>query len=484
MNNYINSRIQAHNNLKIWNAIKHNLRYVQRSLSQLENNNFNYIFLDGKATKITKENKKELYTKISSEYKKDRSEHNEIYKKHNKRNLRESCGSWGEGVFTFSEQLKEDLKNKKYSLNDLSKIALECLKDMEEHLGIKTKYMVLHLDEKTPHFQYFFTNFDNMGASITFKNRETKDLSPLQDIAYKHFGKLGMERGIKKDFTNSNYISAAKYWKTLGIDLKNKTISLEAQYNNKKQEVEKSLKALYTEVNLQKNEVKDLRSNYDRTTQEYKNLTIVFKQLQDEEKTLREKVRELKEIDNLDNYLKLLKNDIKNILEKNTKQVNSFVGSSRIEIENITQMYKELVSKISEPLHSKVKEIEEKDKIIKELNDKLDKKENRINELIVEKNKLNDTNSVLNQENTQIKQKLTLDIQNLEKEQKSFLGTLKQQNQKLRDRTKYLKKILKNQNIKITRDQIRLALNKPKPKSKKIEQSLIRKQELNNLSRI
>ena len=101
MNNYINSRIQAHNNLKIFNAIKHNLRHTQRSLSQ-ENSNFNYIFLDGKPSKITSENKKELYTKISSEYKKDRSEHNEIYKKHNKRNLRETCGSWGEGVFLTS----------------------------------------------------------------------------------------------------------------------------------------------------------------------------------------------------------------------------------------------------------------------------------------------------------------------------------------------------------------------------------------------
>ena len=33
-------------------------------------------------------------------------------------------------------------------------------------LGIKTKFMILHLDEKTPHFQYFFTNF----RWITFKS--------------------------------------------------------------------------------------------------------------------------------------------------------------------------------------------------------------------------------------------------------------------------------------------------------------------------
>ena len=368
MNNYINSRIQAHNNLKIFNAIKHNLRHTQRSLSQ-ENSNFNYIFLDGKPTKITSENKKELYKKITSEYKKDRAIHNELFLKNKTRNLKDNSGSWGEGVFTFSDQFKEDIKNKKYTFNELSKVALECLKDYEEYLGIKTKYMVLHLDEKTPHFQYFFTNFNDNGASITHLNKKAEQLSPLQDIAHKHFGKLGIERGLKKDFTNSKHMSAAKYWKTLEMDLKHKTMSLEEQYNNKKQDIEKSLKALYTEVNLQKNEVKDLRSTYDKTSQEYKDLTTIFKQLQGEEKTLREKVRELKEIDNLDNYLNNLKEDIKKIVNSNVEKVDPLVGSTRIEVKNINKMYSELVSKISEPLHSKVKEVEEKDKIIKEQSD-------------------------------------------------------------------------------------------------------------------
>ena len=366
MKNYINSRIQAHNNLKIFNAIKHNLRHTQNSLSQ-KNNHYNYIFLDGNPTKITSENKKELYTKITNEYKKDRAIHNELFLKNKTRNLKDDSGSWGEGVFTFSEQMKEDIKNKKYTFNDLSNIALECLKDYEEYLGIKTKFMILHLDEKTPHFQYFFTNFNDKGASITHLNKTTDRLSPLQDIAHKHFGKLGIERGLKKDFTNSKHMSAAKYWQTLGLNLKDKTISLEQQYNNRKIEVEKDLKSLYTEVNLKKNEIKDLRSNYDRTSQEYKDLTKIFKQLQVEEKTLREKVRELKEIDNLDNYLNDLKKDISKIIKSNVEKVDPVIGNSRIEVKNIKKMYSELVSKISEPLHSKVKEVEEKDKTIEKL---------------------------------------------------------------------------------------------------------------------
>lgn len=420
MKNYINSRIQAHNNLKIFNAIKHNLRHTQNSLSQ-KNNHHNYIFLDGKSIRITNENKKNLYLDITNDYRKDREEHNEIYKKNNKRNLRETCGSWGEGVFTFSEQMKEDIKNKKYTFDDLSNIALECLKDYEEYLGIKTKFMILHLDEKTPHFQYFFTNFNDKGNSITNLNKTTDRLSPLQDIAHKHFGKLGFERGLKKDFTNSKHMSAAKYWQTLGVNLKDKTISLEQQYNNRKIEIEKDLKSLYTEVNLQKNEVKDLRSNYDRTSQEYKDLTIVFKQLQVEEKTLREKVRELKEIDNLDNYLNDLKKDISKIINLNVEKVDPLIGNSRIEVKNIKKMYSELVSKISEPLHSKVKEVEEKDKAIKDLNDKLQNKDEVLEKVMTEKYQAIQENKRLNQENlsktneiTKLKENHKLEINRLQ----------------------------------------------------------------------
>ena len=419
MKNFINSRIQAHNNLKIFNAIKHNLRHTQISLSQ-KNNHHNYIFLDGKSIRITNENKKNLYLDITNDYRKDREEHNEIYKKNNKRNLRETCGSWGEGVFTFSDQTKEDIKNKKYTFDDLSKIALECLKDYEAYLGIKTKFMVLHLDEISPHFQYFFTNFNDKGASITNLNKTTDRLSPLQDIAHKHFGKLGMERGLKKDFTNSKHMSAAKYWKTLGVNLKDKTISLEQQYNNRKIEIEKDLKSLYTEVNLQKNEVKDLRSTYDRTSEEYKDLTKIFKQLQVEEKTLREKVRELKDIDNLDNYLNDLKQDISKIIKSNIEKVDPVIGNSRIEVKNIKKMYSELVSKISEPLNSKVKELEEKDEVIKDLRSKLEDKEGVIEKVANEKYEAIRENKVLKQndiskmnELSQLKENHKLEINRL-----------------------------------------------------------------------
>ena len=39
--NFINIRIQAHNNLKIYNSFKHNLRHTQKSLSSKEDSKNN-----------------------------------------------------------------------------------------------------------------------------------------------------------------------------------------------------------------------------------------------------------------------------------------------------------------------------------------------------------------------------------------------------------------------------------------------------------
>ncbi len=241
-------------------------------------------------------------------------------------------------------------------------------------------------------------------------------------------------------------MSAAKYWQTLGVNLKDKTLSLEQQYNNRKIEVEKDLKSLYTEVNLQKNEVKDLRSNYDRTSQEYKDLTIVFKQLQVEEKTLREKVRELKEIDNLDNYLNDLKKDISKIIKSNVEKVDPVIGNSRIEVKNIKKMYSELVSKISEPLNSKVKEVEEKDKAIKDLKSKLQNKEEVLEKVMTEKYQAIQENKKLNQENLSKTNKLSKLEENHKLEINRLQNHFKQQIALMVKRLNLINR-LKNSNI-------------------------------------
>lgn len=45
MNNYINVRVQGHNNKKLINTIKHNLRAISSLNKDLNTNNSNYIML-------------------------------------------------------------------------------------------------------------------------------------------------------------------------------------------------------------------------------------------------------------------------------------------------------------------------------------------------------------------------------------------------------------------------------------------------------
>ena len=366
MKNFINVRVQSYNYKKQYDLLRHNFRHKKDSLSQInEKPNF-FIGPNGKLLEIDNTNKKKIYDIVSKEYQKDRTKHNEIYKAKHKRNLRDFQSTWTDGVLTFSEAIHQDLGNK-YTQEDLIKVATSCANDIAKKYGTQLIYLTLHMDETTPHFHFALKNYDKNGLSLWKKNQNKEFLSQLQDIAFEHFKKLGMQRGISKEFTGKRYETIQKYHVRKEMELRDKVLNTQANYDKLQKEVEKDLKSLYTEVNLKKNEVKDLRSNYDRTSQEYKNLTIVFKQLQQEEKTLREKVRELKEIDNLDNYLKDLKQDIRKIVNSNVEQVDPLIGSIRLEVVDINKMYRELISKISEPLHSKVKEVEEKDKTIEKL---------------------------------------------------------------------------------------------------------------------
>ncbi len=366
MKNFINVRVQSYNYKKQYDLLRHNFRHKKDSLSQInEKPNF-FIGPNGKLLEIDNTNKKKIYDIVSKEYQKDRIKHNEIYKAKHKRNLRDFQATWTDGVLTFSEAIHQDLGNK-YTQEDLIKVATSCANDIAKKYGTQLIYLTLHMDETTPHFHFSLKNYDENGLSLWKKNQNKEFLSQLQDIAFEHFKKLGMQRGISKEFTGKRYETIQKYHVRKEMELRDKVLNTQANYDKLQKEVEKDLKSLYTEVNLKKNEVKDLRSNYDRTSQEYKNLTIVFKQLQQEEKTLREKVRELKEIDNLDNYLKDLKQDIRKIVNSNVEQVDPLIGSIRLEVVDINKMYRELISKISEPLHSKVKEVEEKDKTIEKL---------------------------------------------------------------------------------------------------------------------
>ena len=161
MNNFINVRLEAYNHNKTLNAIKHNIRHIQSKSERLnfdnmskdlEHNKNNYFVFDGipYPMKKNKSDTKEYYNYLSQEYQENRSEHNKLYKASNVnnpslkgRNLRDNQSTWVEGVFTFSDQFKEDLGDK-YSFEELCKIANDCVLDIGKKLNANLKYFVYH----------------------------------------------------------------------------------------------------------------------------------------------------------------------------------------------------------------------------------------------------------------------------------------------------------------------------------------------------
>lgn len=321
MKNYINSRIQAYNNLKINGALEHTLRIVDSRNAQNHKPNYVYDIETKQQIKVVYLKKKQLeqlppdkqqqylsdrkilldyYNNLKDRYLKDRSEHNELFKERRKKNIKDDCGSWGEGVFTFSEKIENDWKTGKLNVNDLFKIALNCAKETCEYMDADLKNIVVHLDEKNIHFQYFYKNFDDMGRSCTHSDnllKKGKSKEFLQDIAAKHFGALGIERGLSKEVTGvTRHQKTAEYYSKL---LHSKNLEVKEMNNilaNKSQQLE-TLDSSLLDLDLQINKIKEDKILIDLEIKDSKSLR-----------------------DNIKNDINLSKNEKKGLYEDISKQ--------------------------------------------------------------------------------------------------------------------------------------------------------------------
>lgn len=301
MNNFINVRMTSHNHLKIFNNIKHNCRY-RKSLSQfnemknilIDINSGKQLFEFNSQDRVTA---RTMYLTLSDMYQKDRKKHHELHKANrNNRRVKNSFGSWGEMVFTFSEAIDNDLGTK-YTQEELIKVAHQCALEQCKEMGTELRMMNIDFDEKRPHFQMFFRNYDEMGASIYFKHKKTSFLEKMQDIGFKFFGKLGMNRGIKKDKELQgvvDYISPKQYHQKVLAGLSSEINTLDIEV--------KQLKALRKEVSS------DLALSND----EKKTIHNDISNLQDKQRQLRKRlVQDKKTIDIADDEIK---HDISQIL--------------------------------------------------------------------------------------------------------------------------------------------------------------------------
>lgn len=331
MKNFIQTRIQSFQPSKIFTRIKHNMRKI-KSLNAISDA-YN-IMINPKTGELIELNDKSViddyYNTYAKGYKIDRQIHDNNHLQSKGRVARTFHSSWAEGVITFSEQLLFDLKNKKFTEEDLCKTAFETVNDICQQMGTTPVQIVYHRDESIPHFHYFFRNFDDNGSSICFNNRTRDKLSILQDIVHSGFSKFGFDRGIKKDKEDLGVFdyTTTKKWKASQLDNLQKNISqlkFDLLINEPK------LKNVYDELNKSKNAYKDLRDQHSRDSQEYKELNLKYQELQKEEqkvrlehKNLKATIQELKdeknitenEILNKQNLLKTLEENIEIVKEK------------------------------------------------------------------------------------------------------------------------------------------------------------------------
>lgn len=240
------------------------------------------------------------------------------------------------------------------------------------------------------HAHVDFLNFDFEKEKTVLRNLRKKDWGDIQDLAQASFQKKDLDfvRGTKKldntkDHLNRNdYIS---YKQEREINQNNSTLNkyqneltdIIEEINPLKKELENLLvqyKEEYTSLNTLKNTIKEQRAVYDRTSSEYQNLTIKFKDTQKQEQALRSEFRNLtlelekikENINKGNNHIKLQEDKIKSLnpseIEKRNKEI--YIHNLKLKNDEITILKSQLEFQIKEKIYYKdnyIKLLEEKE---------------------------------------------------------------------------------------------------------------------------
>lgn len=288
MKNFINVRIKAYNHYKEKNDIKHNIgtNHKQSKITNEPDSFYNYQKTDPLTT-----------------LREWRKEHNHLYKKRRKQNLQINQATLLNGVITFSEAIHKDLGSK-YTKEQWEQANIKAVEEIAKYLDTEISYITFHYGELTPHCHYHLKNFDKNAYSISYKYRTKKELSKLQDIAFKHLGKLGMQRGLKKEITNKTHQTTQQYYKKQIKQLRKETRG----EVKKLKSIREELKAM---ENLETTQKKELYNEISKLQKEFRRL---------QEETDLEKIKA--ERDQLMEYVKQLEAHLEEITEEEQQEEN------------------------------------------------------------------------------------------------------------------------------------------------------------------
>lgn len=467
MKNFINLRLQY---LKA-SSVNHNYRPadVAVSKSQKINTDGKNYYLDFNTDKIEiieRKNYKQIRKHISKQLEND---NNEFSSERNKRRGRtindKGAVGWVEGILTFSEAINKDLGTK-YQIEDLVECAKNTMNEINKKWNTKNVGLMLHMDETTPHLHFFLKNYEteqenskDYGVSIFAKHKTTKDLSELQDIAFKEFSKLGMERGVKKIFNPARYETVEQHHSKLESEYRQEIFCFEQEEKYIKNIFENASKMSAAQVQEKYNEIIRKKQSY-KTQFKGNEDKLVIKTLNGAMRQLGHLAKEKQKIEDandIDIYSKTFKTqatttseNIKNIsridISKDTKidreiekLVNSGIGSYKKTYEKY-QEYKQNFEKVN-TLEIELKEKSLNDSIeisklkaqieannrlyeanLTKINQKLDNTENKLNntDFYTESKKFEEQNIILIRENQSFQKRIAA-LEAKEQEQSKIL---------------------------------------------------------------
>ncbi|MFW2306054.1 hypothetical protein [Aliarcobacter butzleri] len=285
------------------------------------------------------------------------------------------------------DQLKYYLDNGK-KLEEIDQGFLNYTNKLEETFGFTPLRIDIHRDEgyvnengqvqPNYHCHILMHNFHFDTKRAISSNLEKKDYRKMQDLAQFSFKEKGFDffRGVSKFKTKLENQKRNDFVKTK----QNKEIR---QKFHELDQLKKQLKEEYTLLNQQKNEMKTLRSEYEKETREFQKLSTKIFELQKLEQDKRREYRELEQQIKLEKERILIeqsstKSKIKEIFKENTSLQKNLLGNEYIKIENYEKLYEEIINEINKPYQY---QLNENDYLKKEL-EKLKSNENELKKWI------------------------------------------------------------------------------------------------------
>lgn len=224
---------------------------------------------------------------------------------------------------------------------DLSTGIEKFIENLSESYGIKSLMYSEHFDEghyegneakKNFHYHIVAYNYHLEKEKSILGSFTKQDFRDLQDLAAISFQQveLDFQRGISKNITKKEHLE------TLEFALQKNKIELEQLQKRRKEE--------YYLAKSVKNEIKDLRTNFERDSIEFEQLTTLLNVAREEEKERSEKNKI--EFANNEEQKNFISSSLKNVLIKHLKneEVGFVKKESITKVEDKKQLFKDLIS--------------------------------------------------------------------------------------------------------------------------------------------